>query len=349
MSTSIQIAAVALQERATGRSRTVSSAPAALPALDVEVREPRDGVVARQHAELERCGVTLDGLETEVEIRRSSAPRDRPPSRPTPRRPGHRSSGGHGRGAIDMLARCSSASCSGSTAMSRCARTGCDCCAGATPASRSTASTAGPRRRRVDASPPRSGRSSTTSGRSPTTRDTQWKWRNGDIMLSRWFTERGETPRSGTRSFLAQWDLVVVAPLADAPAAHGRGRHAHLRRAPGARGRAVVAVDARRGPPGVRRLHGPRHRALRPGRGPHVLPVHRPRGPSHRSWRATPASTSPSSGSSSTRSPSTRRSSASRSCPTPASGRGGPKSPPRPAPRAPRASSTPGARRSGSR
>jgi hypothetical protein len=43
-------------------------------------------------------------------------------------------------------------------------------------------------------------------------RDTRWKWRNGDIMLSRWFVERGASlPWDSV--FLAQWDLVAVAPL----------------------------------------------------------------------------------------------------------------------------------------
>jgi hypothetical protein len=46
----------------------------------------------------------------------------------------------------------------------------------------------------------------------PDDRDTQWKWRNGDIMLSRWFTGRGEALQWDS-VFLAQWDLVVVSPL----------------------------------------------------------------------------------------------------------------------------------------
>ena len=48
----------------------------------------------------------------------------------------------------------------------------------------------------------------------PDDRDQQWKWRNGDIMLGRWFTDRGEGLEWDS-VFLAQWDLVVVSPLAD--------------------------------------------------------------------------------------------------------------------------------------
>jgi len=46
----------------------------------------------------------------------------------------------------------------------------------------------------------------------PDDRDEKWKWRNGDIMLSRWFAARGEGLQWDS-VFLAQWDLVVVAPL----------------------------------------------------------------------------------------------------------------------------------------
>jgi hypothetical protein len=44
--------------------------------------------------------------------------------------------------------------------------------------------------------------------------DERWKWRNGDIMLARWFTDRG-TGLQWDSFFLAQWDLVVVSPLAE--------------------------------------------------------------------------------------------------------------------------------------
>jgi hypothetical protein len=47
----------------------------------------------------------------------------------------------------------------------------------------------------------------------PDDHDEAYKWRNGDIMLSRWFTERGES-LAWDSVFLAQWDLVVVSPLA---------------------------------------------------------------------------------------------------------------------------------------
>ena len=47
----------------------------------------------------------------------------------------------------------------------------------------------------------------------PDERDREYRWRHGDIMLGRWFTERGEG-LAWDSFFLAQWDLVVVAPLA---------------------------------------------------------------------------------------------------------------------------------------
>ena len=47
----------------------------------------------------------------------------------------------------------------------------------------------------------------------PDDRDEVYKWRHGDIMLSRWFTERGATLEWDS-VFLAQWDLVVVSSLA---------------------------------------------------------------------------------------------------------------------------------------
>ena len=46
----------------------------------------------------------------------------------------------------------------------------------------------------------------------PGERDESYKWRNGDVMLSRWFTGRGDTLQWDS-VFLAQWDLVVVSPL----------------------------------------------------------------------------------------------------------------------------------------
>jgi hypothetical protein len=46
----------------------------------------------------------------------------------------------------------------------------------------------------------------------PDDRDEAYKWRNGDVMLSRWFTDRGER-LAWDSVFLAQWDLIVVSPL----------------------------------------------------------------------------------------------------------------------------------------
>jgi len=46
----------------------------------------------------------------------------------------------------------------------------------------------------------------------PDDRDEQWKWRNGDVMLSRWFAARG-VQLEWDSVVLAQWDLVVVSPL----------------------------------------------------------------------------------------------------------------------------------------
>ena len=46
----------------------------------------------------------------------------------------------------------------------------------------------------------------------PLEHDRQWKWRNGDLLLSAWFTGRGEGLQWDS-IFVAQWDLVVVAPL----------------------------------------------------------------------------------------------------------------------------------------
>ena len=43
--------------------------------------------------------------------------------------------------------------------------------------------------------------------------DTAWKWRHGDLMLARWFAARGEGLAWDT-VFVAQWDMVVTAPLA---------------------------------------------------------------------------------------------------------------------------------------
>lgn len=42
--------------------------------------------------------------------------------------------------------------------------------------------------------------------------DRDWKWRNGDLVLTRWFTDRGSA-LAWDHVFVAQWDLVVTAPL----------------------------------------------------------------------------------------------------------------------------------------
>ena len=46
----------------------------------------------------------------------------------------------------------------------------------------------------------------------PEDREPAWKWRNGDLVLTRWFVDRGAS--LGWESiFVAQWDMVVGAPL----------------------------------------------------------------------------------------------------------------------------------------
>jgi hypothetical protein len=47
----------------------------------------------------------------------------------------------------------------------------------------------------------------------PDERETRWKWRNGDLVLSRWYAERGRM-LTWDSVFVAQWDLVVTVPLA---------------------------------------------------------------------------------------------------------------------------------------
>lgn len=44
--------------------------------------------------------------------------------------------------------------------------------------------------------------------------DAEWKWRNGDLMLARWFAERG-TAFAWDSVFVAQWDMVVTRPIAE--------------------------------------------------------------------------------------------------------------------------------------
>jgi hypothetical protein len=47
----------------------------------------------------------------------------------------------------------------------------------------------------------------------PDDADPTWKWRHGDIVLSRWFAARGRELEWDS-VFVAQWDMVVTAPLA---------------------------------------------------------------------------------------------------------------------------------------
>ena len=47
----------------------------------------------------------------------------------------------------------------------------------------------------------------------PGSEERTWKWRNGDLVLARWYAERGERLEWDS-VFVAQWDMVVTAPLA---------------------------------------------------------------------------------------------------------------------------------------
>jgi hypothetical protein len=46
----------------------------------------------------------------------------------------------------------------------------------------------------------------------PDDAEARWKWRNGDLVLTRWFAERGEQ-LEWDHVFVAQWDMVVTARL----------------------------------------------------------------------------------------------------------------------------------------
>jgi hypothetical protein len=46
----------------------------------------------------------------------------------------------------------------------------------------------------------------------PLDRDSQWKWRNGDLMLRSWFIEKGHALQWDS-VFVAQWDLIAVGSL----------------------------------------------------------------------------------------------------------------------------------------
>jgi hypothetical protein len=45
-------------------------------------------------------------------------------------------------------------------------------------------------------------------------RPVEWKWLQGDQIIGRWFTERGANLEWDT-VFIAQWDLLILAPLAE--------------------------------------------------------------------------------------------------------------------------------------
>jgi len=44
------------------------------------------------------------------------------------------------------------------------------------------------------------------------TDDPQWKWQHGDLMISQWYRERGES-LSWDTIFIAQWDMLVLKPV----------------------------------------------------------------------------------------------------------------------------------------
>ena len=43
----------------------------------------------------------------------------------------------------------------------------------------------------------------------PEARDPKWKWTNGDLMIARWFRDRG-TVLSWDTVFVIQWDMLVI-------------------------------------------------------------------------------------------------------------------------------------------
>ncbi len=48
----------------------------------------------------------------------------------------------------------------------------------------------------------------------PLDRNPEWKWRNGDLLLTEWFVEHGQV-LPWDSIFVAQWDTVAVEPLGD--------------------------------------------------------------------------------------------------------------------------------------
>lgn len=57
----------------------------------------------------------------------------------------------------------------------------------------------------------------------PDAAERDWKWRHGDLVLARWHADRGEALEWDT-VFVAQWDMVVTAPLADVLPPLARGQ-----------------------------------------------------------------------------------------------------------------------------
>ena len=43
--------------------------------------------------------------------------------------------------------------------------------------------------------------------------DRDWKWRHGDVLIARWFAERGRQLEGWDTVFVAQWDLLVTTPI----------------------------------------------------------------------------------------------------------------------------------------
>ena len=335
VSTSIQTPAVALQQPGPDVVGPVVRCRQRLPPFDVEVGSQSTTSWRDRTRNSSGARVPFDGLETEVEILRAPARRCVLPVGPHRPGPVGRSSGRSRRGGLI----CSP----GAARHPVLVLSGCR--GVREPVAAVASSQPGrPHLRPLRRAPCRRAALHRRAGPHlddfwafPDDRDGRWKWRNGDIMLSRWFTGAARRPssgircswRSGTWSWWRRWRKLLP-PL-------GGGGHAHLRGASRPRGGAVVAVDAGRRPAAsTTRSWTTWRRRFGAGRGPAVLSIHRPRGAALVHGRATPASTSPSSGSWSTRSPSTPRSSGSRSSPTRASGRGGPRSRPRRGPRAPR-------------
>ena len=113
----------------------------------------------------------------------------------------------------------------------------------------------------------------------PDDMDTRWKWRNGDLVLSRWYAERGVTLAFDS-VFLAQWDLVVTVPLKDLLPDLAPGEMLLSGVRPVREVEDWWLWTARRRPGGIRRVHGRRVGSLRRRRSTDVLSVHRVGAPS---------------------------------------------------------------------